>query len=162
MRISPIITDNLIDLIRTEYQLGWDNVHGFDHWCRVRENGLHLADGTDADAELVELFAFFHDSQRWNDGYDPQHGERAAELVGRINEEFLQLEPPRLELLLHACRDHNKGFTEAPFIVQVCWDADRLDLARVGKIPIARKLCTEKAKQKDVIDWAVKRSLEAW
>ncbi len=160
MSVSPIITSSLIDLIRREYMLDWHNVHGFMHWVRVRENGLFLAEGTGEDADIIELFAFFHDSQRWNDGYDPEHGERAADLVARVNDSMLKLEPSRLELLLHACRDHNKGFTEAPPVVQICWDADRLDLARVGKIPDPAKLCTNLARQREVIDWAVRRSVE--
>ena len=34
----------------------------------------------EADAEVVATFALIHDSQRQSDGYDPDHGRRAATL----------------------------------------------------------------------------------
>jgi uncharacterized protein len=42
--------------------------------------------------------------------------------------------------------------------VQTCWDADRLDLGRVGTTPDPRYLCTAAAKQSDIIEWALRRS----
>jgi uncharacterized protein len=45
--------------------------------------------------------------------------------------------------------------------VQTCWDADRLDLGRVGKRPDPRRLCTPAARDRDVIEWAYRRSLGA-
>lgn len=39
------------------------------------------------------------------------------------------------------------------------WDADRLDLGRVGIRPNARYLCTEPAKDPAFITWAYERSL---
>jgi uncharacterized protein len=39
-----------------------------------------------------------------------------------------------------------------------CWDADRLDLGRVGKRPSPRFLGTEYARRKDTIEWAYRRS----
>ncbi|MGO9117211.1 MAG: hypothetical protein ACLQPD_06315 [Desulfomonilaceae bacterium] len=41
-----------------------------------------------------------------------------------------------------------------------CWDADRLDIGRVGLKPVARKLCTEAAKKPEMIEWAYERSLK--
>jgi uncharacterized protein len=43
--------------------------------------------------------------------------------------------------------------------VQTCWDADRLDLGRVGIRPVASRLCTPAARAPDVIAWAYARSL---
>ena len=51
------------------------------------------------------------------------------------------------------------GFTDADLTVQVCWDADRLDLGRVGIEPIPEKLCTEPARDSKMIAWAYRRSL---
>lgn len=42
--------------------------------------------------------------------------------------------------------------------VAACWDSDRLDLGRVGIIPEARLLSTERAKRPTVIDWGWQRS----
>ena len=38
--------------------------------------------------------------------------------------------------------------------IQTCWDADRLDLGRVGMMPDPRFLSTEIAKRRDTICWA--------
>ena len=43
--------------------------------------------------------------------------------------------------------------------MQTCWDADRLDLGRVGIVPNPRYLCTPAAKSPAVIDWAHLRSV---
>lgn len=162
MSISSVLHSELIDQLKLEFQLGWNSIHGYNHWCRVRENGLFLAEGSNADIEVIELFAFLHDIKREDEGFDPQHGERVAAFVTSINKDILQLEPPQLALLTEACFYHHKGVTKGPLTVQVCYDADRLDLARVGIIPHPKYLCTNKAKQKKVIDWAVERSRADW
>jgi uncharacterized protein len=61
-------------------------------------------------------------------------------------------------LLCHACKLHSDGFITADLTVQACWDADRLDLGRVGVKPDPRYLCTSYAKRGDVIDRAYERS----
>lgn len=158
MQISPLINSDLIDLLKLEYELNWHSAHGFNHWVRVRENGLFLAEGTNADVKVIEYFAFLHDIKRENEGYDPQHGERAAIYAKAINNAILKLDSTQLALLTEACFYHNKGVTEGPLTVRICYDSDRLDLARVGIIPNPKYLCTKMAKQKKVIDWAVERS----
>ena len=41
----------------------------------------------------------------------------------------------------------------------MCWDADRLDLAReIGFAPKPEKLCTEAAKDPEMIAWASDRA----
>ena len=40
-------------------------------------------------------------------------------------------------------RLHSDGHTEAEPALRACWDADRLDLSRVGITPEPRYLCTE-------------------
>lgn len=41
--------------------------------------GLVLADRTGASRRVVSLFAFLHDSCRWDDYRDAGHGARAAD-----------------------------------------------------------------------------------
>ena len=65
-----------------------------------------------------------------------------------------------MNLLTEALKYHSDGYTEADITVQVCWDADRLDLGRVGLRPRADRLCTNTAKSQFVIEAAYKRSLE--
>ena len=71
---------------------------------------------------------------------------------------LLDVTDEQMELLTYACSYHTDGLTEADVTVQTCWDADRLDLGRVGKRPLADKLCTPAARDPAVIEWAWERS----
>jgi uncharacterized protein len=73
-----ILGRDLIKVIRQQFPLAWNGLHGAPHWARVRENGLRLAPLTGANPKVVELFAFLHDSRRGNNDDDPGHGPRAA------------------------------------------------------------------------------------
>jgi uncharacterized protein len=106
----------------------------------------------------VELFAFLHDSRRRNDGYDPDHGMRAAEFAELLNGVAFEIENHELALLTTACRGHSDGLTEGDITVLTCWDADRLDLGRVGIKPHPSRLCTEAARDPAVLRWALHRS----
>lgn len=108
---------------------------------------------------MVELFAYLHDSQRENDGHDPGHGARAAEYARHLAGTAFQVEPAELELLAEACRLHTDGLTAGDITVITCWDADRLDLGRVGILPHRSGLCTPAAQDPALIQWAYDRSL---
>jgi uncharacterized protein len=150
--------DNLLNAIRAEYALSWNGIHGIAHWQRVRENGLRLAEQTGADIAVVECFAYLHDSKRINDGRDPGHGRRGAALARSFQGTLLNLTGEQMELLVYACTYHTDGMTAADVTVQTCWDADRLDLGRVGKRPKPELLCTPAARESAIIEWAWKRS----
>jgi len=152
-------SDGLLDLIRRDYRLDWDGLHGFPHWVRVRENGLRLAAMTGADPVVVELFALLHDSRRRNDAWDPRHGARAAESVEALNGSYFDLSAPQLELLKIACAFHSDGLTKGDVTVRACWDADRLDLGRIGTRPRLELFCTDAARQPEILDWAWLRSI---
>jgi len=158
--VSDIISAGLLGILQEAYQLGWDGIHGYSHWVRVRQNGLRLAAMTGARPEVVELFAFLHDSQRRNDGIDPDHGKRAADFIDSLKDVHMRLPDEELQLLQYACACHTDGLTEGDITVQTCWDADRLDLGRVGIKPDARWLCTSVAKQPEIIQWAAALSSE--
>ncbi|MDT8342708.1 MAG: hypothetical protein RQ751_14450, partial [Longimicrobiales bacterium] len=121
--------------------------HGVEHWVRVERNGLWLAtrlgeEGVagSVDTLVVRLFAALHDCQRRDDGYDLEHGPRAADFIGGLR---LPLAPERIECLVTAVRTHTAGPTESDDVtVQVCHDADRLDLGRVRIRPSPRFLNT--------------------
>ena len=51
---------------------------------------------------------------------------------------------------------HTEGYLDGDITVQTCWDADRLDLGRVGIVPQPEKLCTEGARDPDLFKWAVR------
>lgn len=124
------------------FVLGKDSAHFTDHWQRVEQYGLYLARETGADATVVSLFAWFHDCCRQNESHDPQHGPRAAELARKLCGIRFQLEEPRLRLLVDACHDHDRGRRSADPTIGTCWDADRLDLDRVGIYPRSEYLST--------------------
>ena len=153
------VPTHLIDAVRARFALDWHGIHGAAHWTRVRHNGLLLAEATRADARVVEHFAFLHDSCRLHDGHDRHHGERAADWALELGPSWLGLAQEQLDLLVAACRGHSHGGLEAEVTVQVCWDADRLDLARVGILPRAERLCTAPARDEAFIEAAVRRSL---
>jgi uncharacterized protein len=126
----------------------------------VLDNGLRLAEQTGADRLVVEYFALFHDSRRLNEGADPQHGPRGAELAERLHREGrFRMDEQSLQLLLTACRLHTAARTHEDVTVRTCFDADRLDLARIGKTVNPDYLCTEAAKDLATITWATERSV---
>jgi len=109
------------------YSLSPHGPHGVLHWARVHVNGVKVAEAAGADVEVVRLFALFHDSRRWNDGYDPQHGLRGGELARSLRGELVHLDNRQFDLLYDACLLHTEGHTTGDVTVQACWDADRLD-----------------------------------
>ena len=144
-----------LERIRKQFRLDWKGIHGAPHWARVMYHGMWLARRTGADAQVVRLFAVLHDSQRRDEGRDPGHGQRAAEFVRTLHlERIIQLDGKRLEWLIQACTGHSDGLLHAPLTVQVCWDADRLDLGRVGIRPNPDYLCTDVARDPFLIDLA--------
>ena len=150
---------SLIKVLRERFQLDWPGIHGAPHWARVRLTGLHLARENGARVDVIECFALLHDSQRLHEGTDSRHGARAADYVRRMNDDYLFLDRAGLDMLVYACEFHSDGLIEADITVQTCWDADRLDLGRVGIRPDPRRLCTTHAKDSDVINDAYRRSL---
>jgi len=155
------ISKDLMDLIQSGFALDLEGIHGVRHWERVCENGLRLAEEMGADPEILELFAYFHDSQRLSDGWDREHGRRAAEFAQSLQGSPLSLCEEKLELLAYACIHHSEGLTEADLTIQTCWDADRLDLGRIGIQPDPERLCTPAARAPEVIEWAFRRSQHA-
>jgi len=164
MNYASIIYERLLSKICSKYRLNLRGVHGLSHWARVREFGLVLAEKTGADPVVVELFAVFHDSQRYNDWRDPDHGPRGADLARELHGEFFEVESAQLDLLCRACEGHTHGTwkVEEHVTVFTCWDADRLDLLRVGNRPDPRYLCTPAARDQEVIKWACSWSSEGY
>jgi uncharacterized protein len=142
-----MVSRRLIEAIRQEFKLDWKGIHGAPHWARVRDYGLRLAKVNGARAEVVEFFALLHDSRRLSDGSDPDHGKRAAQFALSLRGNLITLSDADFDLLTYACVHHSSGWLDADITVQTCWDADRLDLGRVGIRPSAERLCTEAARK---------------
>lgn len=122
------------------------SIHGPAHWRAVARNGLLIAKDSGANVTLVHLFAILHDCCRRNDGSDRGHGPRAAELVLEINPTLLHLDPADLQLLTEACRGHTSQLHHPDPTIGTCWDADRLDLPRVGMTPDEHYMSTSAGK----------------
>jgi uncharacterized protein len=144
----------ILHAVLEDYALPWGGFHGVAHWARVLENGLRLAGETGADVEIVRLFALLHDSRRVNEDTDPDHGPRAAEFAETLRGRLFDLPDPEFRLLHRACAGHTHELTHPDVTVQTCWDADRLDLGRVGITPHPSRLCTEVAKRPETIRWS--------
>jgi uncharacterized protein len=52
------------------------------------------------------------------------------------------------------------GHLEGDATLQACWDADRLDLGRVGITPSPRRLCTDAARS--LLDWSHDRAVSGF
>ena len=106
--------------------------HGFDHWMGVLHNGRLLADMENANIRVVELFCLLHDTQRHDEYRDHSHGRRAARYAQSLRGVWFDLSDAEMDLLTEALKHHSDGYTRADITVQLCWDADRLELGPCG------------------------------
>ncbi|WP_437222606.1 hypothetical protein SH661x_002859 [Planctomicrobium sp. SH661] len=144
----------VLNAVLQDYHLPLNGDHGVSHWARVLDNGLRLAEETGADVTVVSLFAVLHDSRRINEVHDPDHGPRAAIFARELRGNVLDLGDYLFSLLSRACEGHTHERTHPDITIQTCWDADRLDLGRVGIQPHPSRLCTEVAKRPEILKWA--------
>lgn len=136
------------------YYAGWDKVrdaivgghHGVRHWARVRSNGCTIAHHVPGvDLAVLGWFAMLHDAWRHNDDEDAGHGWRAMAHLRKVHGDTrLGLSAGQWWQLLIAIERHSDGTTAADTpTIAACWNADRLDLGRVGITPHERWLCPD-------------------
>ena len=143
----------LIREVESRAPLASSRDHGVQHWRGVATAGAVLAEAvSDADPDVLFLFALFHDSQRENDYTDPQHGRRGADLALEILPRYEILADEDLKVLWDACEQHTRALPTDDPTLGTCWDSDRLNLWRFDTIPEARFLSTDEAKRR--IEWA--------
>lgn len=149
MSVSWINTRELIDYLKEHFRLSWTGIHGSPHWARVLQNGKLLAEAEGGREDVVTLFAFLHDHdhERECDGEDYTHGPRAAINAAKLRNVYFGIDDEGFGLLCWAMREHSDGFQQADISVQCCWDADRLDLWRIGKTPDPQYLCTPRLRK---------------
>src|SRR6218665_3476328 len=144
----PIITESLMTRVIDGIPWRLHGIHGFPHWLRVEENALRLARAEGGDPAVASLFALFHDCVRWNDGADYDHGRRGGELARQLHAEGLvPIDEAQLDLLIQACDGHTDIIHSDIPTIACCWDADHLDLTRLGIHPDPAMLNTESAKE---------------
>ena len=152
--IDELTRKGLLDYIKPRFKLRWDGAHGISHWRRVESNGLLLCEKTKANPRVIALLSLLHDACRDNEYEDPDHGKRGADLAANLHGKLFDATSEELVLLTEACERHSLGLTKADVTIQTCWDADRLDLGRVGIKPNQKYLCTAAAKGSEVIQAA--------
>lgn len=147
----PILADEEIEEVRnfalSEWVLG--EIHGLPHWQRVERNGIILSmqNGRfrdDINIKVVRFFAYLHDKCRLNDCADLEHGVRSADMLVTIRNTILKdFTDEEVSLLEKACRYHTTELRTGIPTIDVCFDADRLDLCRVGITPNPKLMASE-------------------
>ena len=149
-------------------------LHGPAHWSRVRRFGFLLADQqqlNERQTRCVEVFSWTHDLARVDDGGGNQHAiDGAVHCFAVMEAVFPDLDDLQQQLVSTAIRFHSDGLTadEAYFqglldidgwsedavieAVGAAWDADRLDLLRLGIEPLRRFMST--SGWRDVLPYA--------
>lgn len=133
-----------------------ESIHGPRHWRRVSRLGLRIARQEGADALVVAVFAACHDVARVHDGRDLQHGPLGAQRLLDDLADQLDLAPARLDLLVEAITHHTGGQVSGDPTIGACWDADRLDLVRIGFALDPDRLSTASARAVELQDAAAR------
>ena len=136
--------------VRDFVMRGWvlGERHGLKHWQRVERNGILLSMykgvvSRNVSIKVVRYFAYLHDSCRLNELEDYRHGQRAAEILADIRHTILKdLDDEEVSLLEMACRSHTSVYRTGILTVDICLDADRLDMDWMGVSPTPLLMAT--------------------
>jgi uncharacterized protein len=147
--------DQLVERVCARATHPTSAIHGPSHWRAVGATAAELAGAAfraSPDHELLLLFALLHDAMREDDGFDPDHGPRAAILLEElVGDGHLRLTSDRSTRLQEALRDHTRGTLSEDPTIGICWDADRLLIGRVGLTPDPRYCSTEEGRRRAAI-----------
>ena len=117
--------------------------HGIEHWDRVAMFGKMLYQ-EGADKDVIACFAYLHDSERKDNGIDMEHGLRASLFIDTIRDSYLKsLSDEQIETLKTACEMHTVVSRTGDITVNICFDSDRMDLLRVGILPVPERMATK-------------------
>ena len=98
----------------------------------------------DINIKVVRFFAYLHDKCRLDDWVDLEHGVRVADMLPTIRNTILKdFTDEEVTLLEKACRYHTTEHRTGIPTVDVCFDADRLDLGRLGIVLDPKRMATE-------------------
>lgn len=111
-------------------QCGDLHIHGFSHLRRVAWTAGRLAVMSGANVESCIVAGFLHDCARTNDGDGSGHARDSAILADSI----LKSHFPHLNRaeICECIAEHADGKTTSHLLTGCVWDADRLDLVRLG------------------------------
>lgn len=123
-----------------------EGLHGIEHVRKAAENARILAGAECPDFyDDAVLGAYLHDIGRTEDGAGNLHAISGA----KIAEKMLKKHWSHLdcERIVYAIRYHADGLVSDDPLVGAIWDADRLELGRVGIPMSAVKFSTKTAKE---------------
>mgnify|MGYP003961613557 CR=1 FL=1 len=141
-----MIAPEVLEVLRQESAFITSPIHGAKHWQTVERNGHYLANFNGADKAVLSYFAYFHDCMREHDGHDVKHGLWAAKFA-KYSRKMLDVTDVQIDQLYKACAGHTGGRNAPDVTIATCWDADRLDLGRVGVVPNSKYLFSDEAKR---------------
>jgi len=141
-----MINNKVKELLKRESAFYNSVIHGIAHWKTVERNGHYLAKFNSADIKVISYFSYFHDCMRENEGEDVKHGLRGAKFAEK-SRNLIDLTDIQFKQLTDACKGHTYGKRPECITINTCWDADRLDIRRVGISPSAEFLFNEEAKR---------------
>lgn len=144
-RTPHVVIQRVRDYVLTRNHM--DGFHGIEHWDRVYANGQLLMT-PEVNPLVIGLFAYLHDYCREDDGTDLEHGPRAAEFIDTVRDTLLKdVCDDDVRILKEACRLHTVTDKTGNPTIDACFDADRLDLGRVGITPDPARMATKKGKE---------------
>lgn len=155
-RAGEIDWARLWEAVQKQYAGSVHGIHYVDHWKRVERNGVMLAEVMKlgaAGVTVARLFGVLHDSQRTGDGWDREHGARAAAYARTLRGVLFELDDALFGKLLRALEGHELGRVTDDDIIGLCWDADRLDLTRLGVSPREELMSTAEGKRLARAGW---------
>ncbi len=137
-------------------------LHGVAHWARVHRYGQQLARRMGLHPQLrecVAVFAWTHDLARFDDSGGREHALAGARYLDKVvPAAFPHLSPSQIKLIRAAIYYHSHGCAadearhqgwfgevrgeEIIKAIGCCWDADRLDLLRLGIEPDPNRMST--------------------
>lgn len=151
--------EKLLPEVMAQFALDPDGLHGLPHWARVLENALRLSRDIDVNPTVLELFSLLHDARRISDGDDRNHGLRSAEFAVYCRDRGFRLSDVDFAKLHTAIVGHDRCCADpGDETIRICWDAEQLELGRLGITPRPSRMYTEAARDLAVIDWADQRS----
>jgi uncharacterized protein len=141
-----MIEQSVLNILKEKSNFFNSSLHGIKHWQTVERNAHYLASFNNADTEVLSYFAYFHDCMRENELIDIGHGPRGASFAKKHRDK-IPLDDIQFKQLTDACKGHTYGERPECITINTCWDADRLDLVRVGISPKEEYLYSEEAKR---------------
>lgn len=114
---------------------------GFPHSLRV-DKGINLLCRKMGVKNNVSAFAYWHDVMRAK-GHDSEHGKRASEVIRHTEHLQFKYKNVDVDRLSFACEHHSTMLRSGDTLIDICFDADRLDLFYRGVTPDPSLMATE-------------------